>query len=274
LCAHGIAKFSCKQCATSGLCAHGNWRRRCVECRGISVCSHDRRKYECRLCGGRAFCSHGRHRKACCECNNFVCGLEACPRDGRKFSSMLALRNHMQSVHADNPKAVTRAKELDVHEALSKANFQFAYQKHLPFRNCGLVSESAYAFIDFVIPKPWGVILLECDEEQHSFYDASCDVRRDFDSCASIALGSQEKAVVLRYNPDPFQIGGKTRYTTKKDRLSKMMEVIAQWDVDPAPDIGFARFFLFYDAENENATLPLVAQHWSEDVQKLSRRLF
>ena len=179
----------------------------------------------------------------------------------------------MQAAHADHPKALTKKKQLDLHEALVKAGIQFEYQKHLPFRSCGLESEGSHAFIDFVIPKSWGVILLECDEEQHSTYDASCDVRRDFDSCASIALGSQEKCVVLRYNPDAFQIGGKTRYTAKKERQAKLLEVIASWDVDPAPDLGFARFFLFYDAESEDAPLPLIAQQWTEEVQKLSRCL-
>jgi hypothetical protein len=115
--------------------------------------------------------------------------------------------------------------------------------------------------------------LLECDEEQHSSYDASCDVRRDFDSCASIALGSQEKTVVLRYNPDAFQIGGQTRYTTKKVRHEKLLEVLDAWKKDPAPQLGFARFFLFYDAESEDASLPLIAKNWAEEVQQLSRRI-
>ena len=176
-------------------------------------------------------------------------------------------------MHSGHPKALTKQKELVLHELLTKAEIQFEYQKHLPFRSCGLASETVHAFIDFAIPKPGGVILLECDEEQHSSYDASCDVRRDFDSCASIALGSQHKAVVLRYNPDAFQIGGQTRYTTKKVRHEKLLEVLEEWKEDPAPHLGFARFFLFYDAESEDAGLPLIARQWAEEVQQLSRRI-
>ena len=192
---------------------------------------------------------------------------------GHKFSGPYSLQGHMRSCHGSNPKALTKRKELDVHSALAKAGIEFEYQKHLPFRNCGISSETAFAYIDFVIPKPWGVILLECDEEQHSAYDPSCDVRRDFDSCASIALGSRHKAVVLRYNPDAFQIAEKTRYTTKKDRQDKLIEVITSWDEDPAPGLGFARFFLFYSAADESSTLPLVAREWAEEVQELSRRI-
>jgi hypothetical protein len=143
----------------------------------------------------------------------------------------------------------------------------------MPFRSCGLVSETAHAYIDFIIQKPWGVILLECDEEQHKAYDPSCDLRRDFDSCASIALGSQHKAVVLRYNPDAFKVGGVTRRTSKKDRQQKLIEILKSWEEDPAPGLGFARFFLFYDAADDAAPLPLVAQSWDEEVRAISRRL-
>ena len=176
-------------------------------------------------------------------------------------------------MHSGNPKALTKQKELVLYDFLTKSGFVFEYQKHLPFRSCGLASETNWAFIDFAIQKPWGVILLECDEEQHSSYDASCDVRRDFDSCASIALGSQHKAVVLRYNPDAFQIGGQTKYTTKKVRHEKLLEVLKEWDEDPAPELGFARFFMFYDAESVDSSLPLVAKNWAEEVQRLSLRI-
>ena len=190
-----------------------------------------------------------------------------------KFSGAQAFRKHMRAIHGDNPKALTKSKEMDVYLALQQSGVDFEYQRYLPFRSCGLASETAHAYIDFCIQKPWGVILLECDEQQHSPYDPSCDVRRDFDSCASIALGSQHKAVVLRYNPDAFHISGKTKYTTKKERHAKLIEIVQSWEVDPVPELGFARFFLFYNAEDSSSTLPLVAQNWSEDVRALSRRL-
>ena len=179
----------------------------------------------------------------------------------------------MRSCHGDHPKALTKRKELDVHRALQKAGLEFEYQKHLPFRSCGLGSETAWAFIDFAILTIWGVILLEVDELQHAAYDPSCDVRRDFDSCASIALGSQQKAVVLRYNPDAFKICGKMKYTTKKERQAKLIETIKSWETDPAPELGFARFFLFYDAEEDTSPLPSISTNWPNEVKAISRRL-
>ena len=43
----------------------------------------------------------------------------------------------------------------------------------------------------------------------HSVYPASCDVRRDFDMCASLALSSGHKTVFLRYDPDSFWFDAK-----------------------------------------------------------------
>jgi len=181
----------------------------------------------------------------------------------------------MQRVHGDNPKALTKRKELDVHLALSAAGLFFEYQKHLPFKNCGLASETVCCYIDFAIPMPWGVVLLECDEEQHRGHEsASCDVRRDFDAAASVALGSQQKLAVLRFNPDAFQIAGVTQRAAKKDRLAKLLATLAAWQaVDPAPELGFARFFLFYDAASEDAALPSVAEDWDPLAREVSFRV-
>ena len=109
----------------------------------------------------------------------------------------------MRSMHGDNPRSVTKSKELEVHQALRDAQITFEYQHYLPFRGCGLESETAHAYAGFALPTPWGYVLLEVDEEQHKAYDPSCDVRRDFDMAASVALGSGRKLLVLRYNRTP-----------------------------------------------------------------------
>ena len=145
----------------------------------------------CSDCGGGSVCRHQRLRDHCAECNNFLCEVEVCPRQGHRFSSAQSLLGHMRSKHGDNPRAVTKSKELEVHQALRDALITFEYQHYLPFRGCGLESETAHAFADFALPTPWGYVLLEVDEEQRRAYDPSCDVRRDFDMAASVALGTQ-----------------------------------------------------------------------------------
>ena len=176
----------------------------------------------------------------------------------------------MQTMHGDNPRAVTKSKELEVHQALRDAQITFEYQHYLPFRGCGLESETAHAFADFALPTPWGYVLLEVDEEQHKAYDPSCDVRRDFDMAASVALGSGHKLLVLRYNPDAFKIAGVTRRTTKKERHAQLIRLLGEL-LAREPEAPFTRLFLFYDRAAENSALPCVAEHWSEPVRAVSR---
>ena len=173
----------------------------------------------------------------------------------------------MRSFHWDDPKALTKRKELCVFQALTEAGIQFEYQVYLPFRTCGLESETKHAFADFVIARPWGSIVLEVDEEQHSAYDTSCDPRRDFDIFASVAMGSGEKVVILRYNPDPYKVGGITRPTSQKERLDKLLSIIA------GPEPTEKRLFLYYDRPSVDATLPCVAEHWDIVARIISRCL-
>ena len=121
----------------------------------------------------------------------------------------------MRSFHSDNPKALTKRKELEVHQLLSQAGLQFEYR-------CGLESESVCAFTDFVLCASWGVVILEVDEEQHRERDPSCDVRRDFDMAASVALGSAHRLAIVRHNPDAFKAAGCTLRTGKKERHAKL----------------------------------------------------
>jgi len=118
--------------------------------------------------------------------------------------------------------------------------------------------------VDFAIVRPWGYILLECDEDQHRSYDPSCDVRRDFDMAASVALGSRQKLMIVRYNPDSYRVGGKTRTESKKDRIKRLLELL---EYEPQ---GFERVFMGYDQES-GSTLPQVAASWEEAARQVSR---
>ena len=177
----------------------------------------------------------------------------------------------MRSKHRGQHKALTKSKELSVYQALQAADIAFEYQKHLPFHGCDLDSETKCVFVDFAIAAPWGALLLEVDEDQHSGRPASCDPRRDFDMCASLALGSGHKVVVLRYNPDNFRTDGKNMTVAAKDRQRRLVEVVRAWLLDdPAPDRQLARFFMYYDGRSDSR-LPVVAKEWdSEEARAVS----
>jgi hypothetical protein len=190
---------------------------------------------------------------------------------GHRFSSATTLLNHMRSSHSGQTKALTKSKELSVYKALRAADITFEYQKHLPFHGCDLQSETKCAYVDFAISAPWGALLLEVDEDAHSAYPASCDVRRDVDMCASLALGSGHKVVILRYNPDSFKVDGKNVTVAPKERQRRLVEVVQAWlQEDPAPGKQLARFFMYYDMRLDCA-LPVIANEWeNEDIRSIS----
>ena len=186
-CLHGKRRTVCRTCGGGSLCPHGKERSSCRDC-GSGFCPHGKRRQNCKACGGSSICPHGKGRYQCADCQNLPCTIEGCPQFGHRFSSAPALLQHMRSKHSGQPKALTKSKELSVYKALQAAGIAIEYQKHLPFHGCDLQSETKCAFVDFAISAPWGALLLEVDEDAHSAYPASCDVRRDMDMCASLAL--------------------------------------------------------------------------------------
>ena len=263
LCQHGKRREICRRCGGSSICEHGKRRACCRECGGSSLCQHGRQRARCRECGGSSICQHDRQRNSCAECQNFVCTLGEC--NGRRFCAAASLAGHMASHHAENPRALTKRKELAVHQALVKGGVDFDYQFHITFDGCGLGSESKRAFVDFVIPRPWGYLFVEVDEGQHNAYDPSCDVRRDFDIAASLLMGVSSKIAILHYNPDAYHIGSRKMAISAKERHKRLLEVV---DMEPA---GFERWFLFYKREFSDDTLPSVARHWAPHVCECSR---
>ena len=171
----------------------------------------------------------------------------------------------MRSCHAADTKALVKSKELEVHVALQAAGIEFEYQFRLPFKGCGLNSDTTCCIIDFVIHTSWGAIFLECDEHQHRGYLISCDVRRDFDANTSVTLGTGQKLAFLHFNPDDFKIAGKKNIISKKDRLAKLVATLKAWhEADPKPELSFARFYLFYSAASDDAPRPSVCDKWDD----------
>ena len=97
-------------------------------------------------------------------------------------------------------------------------------------------------------------------------YPISCDVRRDFDIAASVTLGSGHKLRLIHYNPDAFRVNGKTRTTTAKERMAKLLEALEEGEPQ-----GFERLFLFYDAAGSDSAQPQVGASWGKTAQEVSR---
>ena len=102
--------------------------------------------------------THNKFKHNCPDCQNFVCDLGECAR--QRFCNAANLNDHMRAFHSDNPKALTKRKELEVYAFLQEAGIEFEYQKFIPFATCGLIGETKHAYIDFLVPRPWGYICL------------------------------------------------------------------------------------------------------------------
>ena len=109
------------------------------------------------------------------------------------------------------------------------------------------------------------------DEGQHAHYPPSCDVRRDFDILASVAMGSADKLCVLRYNPCVQHIGGVAQPLNKAQREAKLLQVIQELETEP--ELPFSRLYLYYDRAAHDSPPPLVADSWPEEVKSVSRSL-
>ena len=163
----------------------------------------------------------------------------------------------MRSFHSDSPKGVTKAKELEVHQLLGEAGLGFDYQLHIPLRQCEQDASGHRAYVDFVLNASWGKVLLEVDERQHEAHP-------------SVALGSAHKLAIVRYNPDPFKVAGRTVRTPKKERRARLLQLLHSL-LQEEPERQFQRLFLYYDRAAEDSELPAVAEDWDVVARTVSR---
>ena len=212
-------------------------------------------------------CPHGKRFNRCTACSKYSCQIPGCPKEGHRFAGAYVLMRHMRNCHTTEVRALTKRKELEVHQLLELHGIDFRCQHYLPFKTCGLEGTTC-CYVDFTLEMPWGTLLLEVDEDQHFTYPAECDVVRDLNIASSIALGSQTKVVILRYNPDHFCIDNNVQRLSKKTKLDKLMETIRQFETDPAPGLLFARRFLYYDVSGGRLDL---ANSWLRDVIEISQ---
>ena len=219
--------------------------------------------------GKGILCPHGKAKYFCADCNLFECTIPTCSRRGHRYAGAQSLLKHTRRYHSEDPQALLVTSELQLQIFLQNNGVGFDRQVHIPFTTCGLYSETKFARVDWVIEKPWGQVILELDEAQHRNYIPSCDVRRDTDIMASIALGSGGKLVILRINLDDYKVGGVPQSTSKQERYEKLLQVLE--DLDKEPEQQNQRLFLYYDRDTSESTLPSVAQCWADAARELSR---
>ena len=258
ICPHNQVKARCKECKGIQICQHSRRKEYCKDCKGVQICPHDRVKASCRDCKGSYFCphnrarsvckdckgsgicQHGRSRQFCKECKGSRICPEECPNYGN-FKSLCASCGGSQLCQLCRitslgrgrkvcasclpvPFQASRSKEVRLAAKLNKwvnedkipAYTRWNKQNPLadPFQ-CGKYR------VDFTFERPTKVVLLECDERQHSEYNRRCELVRQ--AQVSVAFGGLP-VHWIRYNPDTFRLNGVTHVVTAQERESILLK--------------------------------------------------
>ena len=99
-----------------------------------------------------------------------------------------------------------------------------------------------FARIDFLIPMPWGWLLVECDEMQHCMYNISDECRR---MTAIREYHRQrfnnDRLHILRYNSHNFKQDGIVKRPSADERTSSIRACLSY-----VPESDFVITYLFY----------------------------
>ena len=115
---------------------------------------------------------------------------------------------------------------------------------------------------DFIIERPNGNIIIECDEYQHlgnkADYTCRCEILRMnqiyfdlFDTTST----SENKVLFIRFNPDEYE-SNDTR-ATMDERLGQLYNLVSTFDFDDLEGhLGIK--YLFYDQHADNANIDII----------------
>ena len=109
-------------------------------------------------------------------------------------------------------------------------------------------TQGKYYMVDFVIEKPWGLLIVECDEHAH-WHNVKhagnpravvADPVRDLELQKALDC---KQLVVLRWNPDEYRVDKELQGIPMKTRLDALVRAIREYK----PEEVFERRFMFYN---------------------------
>lgn len=239
LCPHDRQKHKCKQCSGSAICVHGKLKYKCQPCGGSGLCQHGVEKHFCKPCRGKFVCEHGKIKYVCGFCG----GSALCPQECRNYGGLKTCCSHcggsklckscfLVTVSGGRklcasclpiPFRSSRCEETKLAAKLSKWAKESKIPIYTAWNKQNLLADPLQCGkyrVDFMFEMSSGVVLLECDEKQHSEYVKRCELVRQ----AEVALGFGGLPVHwIRYNPDAFKINGTTRVTKREERESTLL---------------------------------------------------
>ena len=220
ICFHHRIKAFCKECKGSQICFHGRLKYRCKECEGFpkrGLCSHEYRKEYCKECKGSQICIHDKLKDFCNHCGGSrlcsLCQFTQVSRNKQVCAKCLPRPRHTSPV-----KEIKLAARLQDWASEKLIPFYSLWNKQNPLAD---PSQCGKYRVDFIFELENKVVLLECDENQHSIYDQRCERVRQ----AHVSLGFGGLPVHwIRYNPDTFRLNDATRVVSAQERESVLLK--------------------------------------------------
>ena len=249
ICSHNRVKASCRVCKGSYFCTHNRVRTTCKECKGSQICQHDRLRQYCKECGGSGICSvSGNFKPICAHCNGKrvcqKCNFTAVDRTRKECASCFPI-----------PFRASRCKEVKLASKLSKWACQDKIPKYTLWNKQNPLADPAQCGkyrVDFTFEGPVKVVLLECDEYQHSHYDKHCELVRQ----AQVSLGFGGLPVHwIRYNPDTFKLNNFTRKTTDDEREHILLRQLQLAFDNTDPDCLITITYICYDKKSSTSIM-------------------
>lgn len=100
------------------------------------------------------------------------------------------------------------------------------------------------AYPDFTVQKEKVLELWECQENHHSHYPLSCEVKRWNDIYSALRASGETRAVVFYLvNPDAYTVCGEKKKRTFTARMDQIVDISR---ANEEPELLFTLFFAYY----------------------------
>jgi hypothetical protein len=152
----------------------------------------------------------------------YVCTAEGCDA-GYIFAC--ELKAHVERNHTERAHQRKKKREEQLYKYLTSAGYSPDRETIIQF--CGEGSKKL-ARLDFTIYKPDRVVVVECDEREHSSEAVLCEVTRMLDVAAQHRLRSDLPLHFIRFNPDGYQVDGRPQKPKMAERHKELVLAIEE----------------------------------------------
>src|SRR3989344_3157739 len=167
-----------------------------------------------------------------------------------KCSDSGNLARHKRCWHTENGIQRKKKRENALMEYIKE---HYTVDREQQINNSCFESQKKFARVDGVIYFGNLTVIVECDEDQHKFYNdsVSCEVARMNNVNTAILCsgnGADLKILWLRVNPDGFTVDGVRRKVKQSEKFARVVDVIGRYQKDGFQgQVGV--IYMFYDTE-------------------------